>query len=634
MRRFHLAAILCCFFGTISAGFGGRAEAVASLHSNTSTGHISSERCHRGSAFLHNPVYALNESPDSQAGQLALVIGNDYENESNLVPQLHNGAADAREIEASLFRLGYRTLCITNASADQILEAVLSIRLRATTTESLGRGGAGGKIVFYFAGHGGTFDQAPFIVPNDIDKRVAAATARQASPTVAISASDLFLSLADIVNLLYLPGADQTFVFLDTCRTLLPIQPFAGLIGGSGVINLTNVQMTQYSPAPFQMPTNDLETQGDAASGLAVFFSTTQGNSANDTYDLVSGTRARDGPYADALSAYLKGFDWVEPTSASAPDVSDGLRKDVENRTHNTQVPDAAFRVPHLHDASMLLWASNNPEKQAMSWVGRALVTAKASRDCQEVQAGLEIAQRKIERLPSPSPGAMAANNHLKALEQYLESVNGCSNVDVQTVASDTAERRLADLSALIATNTSNVTGPIVEPEVHIFGQTLDAGVVAQSASHLIQSTARLACDRLAYTCGKDYVAIRQDPQGEASYIRTSFVFTPSVIASEKIQILQGDVVPSASGSLAWGRLLASTNWAAVRSLQIALIPGSLEDTSDHAELLARARLAARLLLQSIKSLGARLDISSTVQVSDRSSTDTNSIIEVTLHGE
>src|ERR1700693_1315624 len=144
-------------------------------------------------------VFALGVMPGQAQMRVALVIGNGaYKN----VAALPNPATDARDIAASLGRLGFEVMPpLIDGSFDQMHRALLDFGRRARGAE---------MAVVYFAGHGMEVGGENWLIPTDAELR-----SDPDAENEAVSLRSMILQVSGATKL--------GMVILDACRN----NPFA-----------------------------------------------------------------------------------------------------------------------------------------------------------------------------------------------------------------------------------------------------------------------------------------------------------------------------------------------------------------------------------------------------------------------
>lgn len=150
-------------------------------------------RFSRGWQCLAVLMIALTASSPALAKRVALVVGiSDYAHS----PRLSNPGNDAREISASLKRMGFEVITALDADLQKLATALDKFYAEANGAEAA---------VFYFAGHALQVRGANYIVPADAQLR---------------SESRLPLETIELQNIVQAmeKRAQITLTFLDACR--------------------------------------------------------------------------------------------------------------------------------------------------------------------------------------------------------------------------------------------------------------------------------------------------------------------------------------------------------------------------------------------------------------------------------
>lgn len=153
------------------------------------------------------------------AGRVALIVGvSNYER----VPKLANPAKDARLVQQTLQKLGFKVTILSDPSRLQLLETIGSFEAEARDADAA---------IVYYAGHGAMIDGVNYLLPKD-----ALASSKTALTGTAIESSKLAEALA---------GARKVrLVILDACRN----NPVASRsLGGNtrGLVRETGPTSTQ-----------------------------------------------------------------------------------------------------------------------------------------------------------------------------------------------------------------------------------------------------------------------------------------------------------------------------------------------------------------------------------------------------
>lgn len=151
-------------------------------------------------ALEANEGVLLDSLVQTRGRNVGLFIGNDYGTSALLSGRLVNPPKDAERLRSHFAARNYTTLCLLNATADQIMSAALISREHVL---------AGGMVVIYFAGHGFSFDAEARVVGFDADLEQPENLLRSSVPE-----GELLAATSD----------DKTPVvlILDSCRSLLP----------------------------------------------------------------------------------------------------------------------------------------------------------------------------------------------------------------------------------------------------------------------------------------------------------------------------------------------------------------------------------------------------------------------------
>lgn len=132
----------------------------------------------------------------------ALIIGNS----SYAFSPLKNPYNDAKDFSKVLTELGYNTICLTNGSKNQMLNAVRSFETRLKRDGGIG--------LFYYAGHAVQFDDQNYLIP--IDAKL--------EDTVSLSIHTI--KLQTVLRLFETAGNETNIIILDACRN----NPFNGYV--------------------------------------------------------------------------------------------------------------------------------------------------------------------------------------------------------------------------------------------------------------------------------------------------------------------------------------------------------------------------------------------------------------------
>lgn len=257
-----------------------------------------------GLALTPAVAIASTEAPAAAHGaepRVALVVGNaNYRDEQKLA----NPANDASLIAASLTKVGFDVVLVTDASQKQLQRAIVDFGDR------LSKAGPDATGLFYYAGHGLQVEGSNYLVPVDAD------ITREAEVEIDAVEADL------VLKQMAFAGSRVNIVILDACRNNPLARDFRGI--------------------------------GDSSQGFAEIHSKPKGTFIS--YSTAPGEVAVDGmdghsPFAEAVA------DAIQIPGLDLPEVFQRVRERVLNATDEKQTPwdssslvKSFYFVPPQHD--------------------------------------------------------------------------------------------------------------------------------------------------------------------------------------------------------------------------------------------------------------------------------------------
>lgn len=385
--------------------------------------------------------------------RVALVIGNaNYQ----YVPALQNSGNDAKDMGATLRKLGFSVEELTDGNRDQMVAAIARVRAQLQGKQALG--------MLYYAGHGMQVDWRNFMLPVEMKLTKAADVPQQA------------VDVSVVIDAFKSAGTRMNVVVLDACRD----NPFgASMTTGKGLAAM------------------------DAPSGTLLAYATAPGNVAED-----GGPGDQNGLYTQYLLNELR------RPQARIEDVFKRVRLQVRLKSQGRQIPwestsleeDFSFNSnpqTALRAADLELMAKEAKEKEQH--------LTKAANDARERErlavAALEREKAARELLAATERTAREQAERDKAAAQALTKQR-----ELVAAAAATAERekelaRLAqEAQAMEAQRLLAVTTAQELAQKQALAQMREQALVVAQA----QERARvLAAERAAQTA-KDLEAKRQ----------------------------------------------------------------------------------------------------------------------------
>jgi hypothetical protein len=205
------------------------------------------------SSILLFVVAALLCTPAKAEERVALVVGNGA---YRYVPALRNPANDARDIAASLERLGFKVHRVLDASFEDMRRALLELTERARTAEIA---------VVFFAGHGMEIGGENWLIPIDAQLKTDLDIEQE---TVALKSVMSIVAAASKLGL----------VMLDACRN----NPFAAKMERTGRSRAVGRGLARVEPR----------------GSVLVVYAAREGTTAEDGLD-------RNSPFTAALLKYI-----------------------------------------------------------------------------------------------------------------------------------------------------------------------------------------------------------------------------------------------------------------------------------------------------------------------------------------
>ncbi len=244
-------------------------------------------------AAANDPTPYLGEPAGPGEGLLperfAIVIGIDRYETGEALQNLTNASRDAELVAEELKKANFYRFVLTTSSKmrdephkeplitrNDILNRIsTAVNYAVKNAEAMGRPPV---ILFYFAGHGINYNDNDYLVPSDF------------RPSFAEDIPEMAIPVKEVVSRLSWAGATLQVVFIDACRTQLPITLIARSSG-----TLEKIKPGNGKPNVAQKP----KAQGIDDS--IVVYSTWTGDPASDS----ASPGAQNGPFATALVGAL-----------------------------------------------------------------------------------------------------------------------------------------------------------------------------------------------------------------------------------------------------------------------------------------------------------------------------------------
>ena len=161
----------------------------------------------------------------SATRRLALIVGN----AKYPVNPLRNAVNDASDMHEALKKLGFETQLLTNATFEQMEDAIDAF------SRKLRQGGVG---LFYYAGHGVQIDGQNYLIPVDAPLQSVAMVKYRS-----VSANGLRERMADA-------GNELNIIILDACRENVLMREARSVQRGLAIIQAAQGSLIAYATAP------------------------------------------------------------------------------------------------------------------------------------------------------------------------------------------------------------------------------------------------------------------------------------------------------------------------------------------------------------------------------------------------
>ncbi len=359
---------------------------------------------------------ATAENDWSVGERYALIVGiDDYQNEQ--VVDLRYAAADAELFKQALVQNGDfeedNIFLLSSRSQDESLKPSLTnVVFRLEWFRDVLS--PGDTLVFYFAGHGVSFDEETYLLTEEADER--------SKNTLMVSS----LRGGILYDLLDAAGAQNTLVVLDACRN----DPTAGRGDANNTLSESLARGLTFVPKKPGVKGLEKNT--------ATLFACSQGERSWEwdqkkhgffTYYLVEALK--DGGYGEDGLASLSGV---------ASYVRDNVTQSAHRWANNKQTPMLRYEGP---DPQTWFLASRGPGAppagSTVAQQDRALLIARAETAEREARK----AQASVEELEARKAVDEAEKEVLKRKNQLLETQNGGGDLEKAKLELELAEDNL-----------------------------------------------------------------------------------------------------------------------------------------------------------------------------------------------
>jgi uncharacterized caspase-like protein len=173
----------------------------------------------------------------SATRRLALIVGN----AKYPVNPLRNAVHDASDMNDALKKLGFATKLLTNATFEQMDDAIDAF------SRELRQGGVG---LFYYAGHGVQIDGQNYLIPVDAPLQSVAKVKYRSVP-----ANGLLERMADA-------GNELNIIILDACRENVLMRESRSVQRGLAITQAAQGSLVAYATAPGDVALDGSERNG------------------------------------------------------------------------------------------------------------------------------------------------------------------------------------------------------------------------------------------------------------------------------------------------------------------------------------------------------------------------------------
>jgi hypothetical protein len=286
--------------------------------------------------------------------RIALVVGNaNYHDEM----KLQNPANDAELIAASLERVGFKVILLTDAGQKALQHAIVDFGDR------LSKAGPDATGLFYYAGHGLQVGGENYLVPVDAD------ISREADVEIDAVEADL------VLKQMAFAGSRVNILVLDSCRNNPLARDFRSVAAGQGFAEIRS-----------------------KPKGTFISYSTAPGEVAVDGTDGHS-------PFAEALAAamQLPGLD--------LPEVFQHVREQVLDATDQKQTPwDSSSLVKSFYFIPPHQDAQHNAVARIASAAAQPADLATPNHGARHAAALRAAAAETVAAAPAPVPSRVATD--------------------------------------------------------------------------------------------------------------------------------------------------------------------------------------------------------------------------------
>lgn len=291
------------------------------------------------------PVKREGTNKIEYESRIAFVIGNS--NYVNSFDFLKNPIQDAKDVSDMLVQLGFDTYTMYDINSEKQFKAIQEYANKAQYYD---------VVLFYYAGHGFSYNKENYYMPIDVSNIDAASIHK-------------CLSFTEIANNLTTENRKATIIMLDACRNQTSFRGVEGI-------------------APIEAPAS------------IVLYSTSNGNQADD------GKKTRNSPFASAV------LNSIEEPGQPLIYVADNIKRKVRELTDSFQTPcfydntnEDFFFVPiNEHEESILV--DNEQYNQTST-----IVTKKNNTSSKYNQSRMDIEEKQYNQWDLKSASKIIALN-------------------------------------------------------------------------------------------------------------------------------------------------------------------------------------------------------------------------------